>query len=115
MSAPDIFSLRDEIALAQTNMCKFLSQCKGVLFTVDMHQHIMDHLENISRLKEKESKRIHQESVVQELLNRQALQEAAILEQVLNEYHDPDTAREIAVKCIDLLEENAGISANMTI
>jgi hypothetical protein len=114
-SDPDYLSLRSEIALSQTNMDRFLALCEGQAFNATMREHLMAHVEHIGKLKEKEAKRIYQESVVSELLARQVQAEAAILQRVLTQYVDPATAERAAAEFANLVGEASGVEASVSL
>lgn len=92
---PNYLSLKAEIALAQTNMDRFLHKLIDKTFTSDDRVHLMAHLDQIGKLKEKENKRVYNEKLVNELIAQQVEEEARVLAQVLDNYVDPDTAESI--------------------
>ncbi len=113
-SDPDYLSLREEIALARTNLERFLAKCEGTPFTTEMRSHVIDHLDHIGRLNEREAKRLYRESVVKELLGKQVDAEAAILRRVLSEHLDSDTADRVASQFADLVTEEAGVGTGVS-
>ena len=113
-SDPEYLSLRGEIALARVYLERFLAKCEGTPFTTEMRNHVIDHLDHISRLKEREAKRLYQESVVRELLGKQVEAEAAILRRVLSGHLDSDTADRVASEFADLVAEEAGVGASVS-
>lgn len=89
--------------------------CEGATFSADMREHLIAHLEHIGKLKERENKRVYQESVVSELLSKQAQAEAGILKQVLSKYVDADTAERAAAEFADMVEQSAGVGAGIQV
>jgi hypothetical protein len=112
-SDPNYLSLNAEIALAQTNMDRFLDKLKGKTFDDEMRGHLMAHLDQIGKLKEKENKRLYNERVVNELIAKQVEEEARVLAQVLANYVDPDTAESITSEFAAGVREACKISPSV--
>jgi hypothetical protein len=102
---PNYLSLKPEIALAQTNMDRFLDKCEGMPFGREMREHLMAHVEQIGKLKEREAKRVYNQQVLAELVTQQVEQEIHLLEQVLGRHVDATTGESI------LAEFRSGIAA----
>lgn len=95
-SNPDMLSLTPEIALARTNAGRFMDSIpEGAPITAEMRQHIQSHMDLISKLIERDAKRLYNDAVVRELIAKQAEDEARILGEVVAQYVDADTAKRI--------------------
>lgn len=95
---PNQLSSTAEIAVAQTNFVRFLKANEGQTLDAERAEIIGQHVERITRLKEREAKRVHNDRVVSELLAQQVQQETAILADVLGRYLDADTAQRAAAE-----------------
>jgi hypothetical protein len=116
MSAnPELVSLRSEIGTAQANLSRYLKMCEGQTFDEKMAQNLSLHLDGIGKLKEKEAKRIYQDSLVSELIAKQVQVYAAVLQQVLRRYVNRDIADKVSTEFADLVEAESGIRASVAL
>jgi chorismate mutase len=112
---PNYLSLSAEIALAQTNMDRFLDKLRGATFDDEKREHLMAHLDQIGKLKEKENKRVYNEKLVNELIAQQVEEEARVLAQVLANHVDPDTAESIVREFASGVREACKISTSLSV
>lgn len=113
MADPNLLSLAPEISVAKAALHEFLGRCEGQPFTGEMREHVSRYLDNLSKLTEREAKRLYQESVIRELLAKQVQAEGAILQQVLSRYVNAESAERAAAEFVDLVGAAGGVGASV--
>ena len=115
---PDILCAIPEIALAQTHLARHLANLKRTgEVTAEQIAIGMEHLDKVTRLKERESKRLSNEWVVNEMIGRQVAEEVRVLRELLARYCDPAEAHrflaEFVERCGATLEDDLDSSNAM--
>ncbi len=101
---PEILSGHAEIALARTHLARHLASLKKKKDEETTAEEIaigMDHLHKITRLQERESKRLSNERVVNEMIGRQVTQEMNVLRELLARYCDPAEAHRFLAEFVE--------------
>jgi hypothetical protein len=105
---PEYLALRSEIALAQTNMSRFLSDIRDQTFSARDEERLMTHLEHISKLKERENKRVYHEQVVNAALRAQMEIEVKALLDILVRRFDVETAEQVCAEWTEAIRAAGG-------
>lgn len=104
----EYLSVRNEIATSRTNHLRYIHMHRGEVLSDDIVQRLIEHEEHISKLTEREGKRLYNERIVNELIASQRQREAAILIEVISRHVDAHTAETIRREFAGRLEEIAG-------
>ena len=93
---PDILCAIPEIALARTHLARWLAYVGSVADeTPEMIATGLEHLDKVTKLQERESKRLSNERVVNEMIACQVHEEMNVLRELLARNCDPVTAHRI--------------------
>jgi hypothetical protein len=115
-SDPDLLSLRSEIALSCTNIDTFLKNIRArecnkgksdITITSEDQANLQAHVDGIRKLKESESKRVQQDTVINELITNQNAKIGSVLADILPAYLDEDSSLKVIDSLLKALSEGA--------
>jgi len=114
-SDPNHTSSTSELAVAQTSFARFLKINEGLPLSSEVVEFIVDHTDKISRIKEREAKRLYQQDVMRNVLTGILGLSAGILAEELGAVLQPEEARAVAERFAARVREATQVKPVLTI
>jgi hypothetical protein len=112
---PNHTSSAPELAMTQALMARYLNIHEGVLLTSEIIDVVISYAERLTRIKERESKRLYQQELIAQVLSGWLERAATALREILSARMPTDQAQAVAQEFAAKVREIAEVKAAVTL